>query len=295
MPPDQPAATIPLPTGERSVKQGGDRVKGTAQKPPHPSRALRRAKTSPQRGEERSLSGGAGIASKSKTIIAELKGLGSEENRIGQARFGINTNRALGVSMAALRPMARKLKRDHDLSLALWASGIHEARILAALIADPKLVTPKQMDAWAAEFDSWDLCDQACMKLFARTPHVAAKAAKWAKDRREFVRRAAFATIAGYAVHAKKEPDATFLPFLDLIEEHATDPRNFVKKAVNWALRQIGKRSRGLHSPALVLAERLAASEDKTARWIGRDAAKELTDPIQIARLKAKSMTSHQT
>ena len=120
------------------------------------------------------------------------------------ARFGINTENAFGVSMAAARPLARKYKRQHDLAAGLWATGIHEARILAALIDDPKLVTPKQMDAWAAEFNSWDLCDQACMKLFARTPYVAEKVAKWAKDEREFVRRAAFATIAGYAVHAKK-------------------------------------------------------------------------------------------
>jgi 3-methyladenine DNA glycosylase AlkD len=141
------------------------------------------------------------------------------------------------------------------------------------------------MDAWAAEFNSWDLCDQACMKLFAKTPHAAEKIAKWAKDEREFVRRAAFATIAGYAVSAKQVADEEFLPFLVLIEKHATDPRNFVKKAVNWALRQIGKRSEGLHAPALTLAEKLAASNDKTARWIGRDAQKELSDPKQIARV----------
>jgi 3-methyladenine DNA glycosylase AlkD len=143
------------------------------------------------------------------------------------------------------------------------------------------------MDAWAAEFNSWDLCDQACMKLFAKTPFVSEQVAKWAKDKREFVRRAAFATIAGYAVHAKKASDDEFLPFLKLTEAHATDPRNFVKKAVNWSLRQIGKRSKTLHAPALVLAKKLAACDDKAARWIGRDAVKELSDPKQIARLKA--------
>ena len=146
------------------------------------------------------------------------------------ARFGINTEKAFGVSMAAARPLARKYRRQHDLAAGLWASGIHEARILAALIDDPKLVTRKQMDAWAAEFNSWDLCDQACMKLFAKTPYVAEKVAKWAKDEREFVRRAAFATIAGYAVSAKKAADEEFLPFLALIEAHATDPRNFVQE-----------------------------------------------------------------
>lgn len=229
------------------------------------------------------------LASELEKILAELKSVGSDEGRAGMARFGINTEKAFGVSMAAARPLARKYRRRHDLAAPLWASGIHEARILAALIDDPKLATRKQMDAWAAEFDSWDLCDQACMKLFARTPYVAEMVAKWAKDEREFVRRAAFATIAGYAVSAKQAADEEFLPFLALIEAHATDPRNFVRKAVNWALRQIGKRSATLHRPALALAEKLAASDDKTARWIGKDALRELPDPKQIARLKGRT------
>ena len=205
------------------------------------------------------------------------------------ARFGINIEKAYGVSMAAARPLARKYKRQHGLAAELWASGIHEARILAALIDDPKLVTPKQMDVWVAGCNSWDLCDQACMKLFAKTPYVAEKVAKWAKDKREFVRRAAFATIAGYAVGAKEAGDDEFLPFLAIIETYAKDERNFAKKAVNWALRQIGKRSKALHAPALKLATKLAASDDKTARWIGKDAVKELTDPAQLQRLSRKS------
>jgi 3-methyladenine DNA glycosylase AlkD len=141
------------------------------------------------------------------------------------------------------------------------------------------------MDAWVAEFDSWDLCDQVCMSLFDKTPHVETKIRKWAKNEREFVRRAAFALLAGHAVHGKGAPDVTFVAMLPLIERHATDPRNFVKKAVNWALRQIGKRSPGLHGPALALAHRLAASDEKTARWIGKDAVRELSDPKQIARV----------
>jgi len=225
-------------------------------------------------------------------ILAELKSLGSKENRAGQARFGINTARAYGVSMVSLRPVARRLKRNHEMATALWASGKHEARILAALIDDPKLVTPAQMDSWVADFDSWDLCDQACSNLFARTPYAEKKVAKWAKDKREFVRRAAFALIAAISVHGKDVPDATFLGFLPLIEKHATDPRNFVKKAVNWALRQIGKRNLSLHTPALALAEKLAASEDRTARWIGKDAVKELTDPVQVARIEARTKPS---
>ncbi len=219
-------------------------------------------------------------------ILAELRSLGSEENRAGQARFGINTERAYGVSIANLRPIARRLKRDHALAAALWATGVHEARILAAYVEEPAKVTPAQMDAWVAEFDSWDLCDQVTGNLFVRTPHVKTKIAKWAKDKREFVRRAAFALLAAYTVHGKAVPDADFLPYLDLIERYSTDQRNFVKKAVNWALRQIGKHSLALHAPALALAEELAASDDKTARWIGKDAVKELTDPKQIARIR---------
>lgn len=228
------------------------------------------------------------VAAEAGAILAELRSLGSEEGRAGMARFGINTEKAFGVSMAATRPLARKYKRRRDLADALWASGFHEARILAVLIDDPKLVTRRQMDAWAAEFNSWDLCDQACMKLFAKTPYAAEKIAKWAKDKREFVRRAAFATIAGYTIAAKKAADNEFLTFLPLIEARATDPRNFVKKAVNWALRQIGKRNTRLHAPALALARKLAASDDKTARWIGKDAVKELSDPVKIARIKAR-------
>ncbi len=208
------------------------------------------------------------------------------------ARFGINTERAYGVSMTTMRPIARRLKRNHALAQALWKSGMHEARILAALIDDPKQVTPAQMDRWVADFNSWDLCDQACMKLFARTPYVDDKVRQWANDEREFVRRAAFALIAGYTVHARKAPDAEFLAWLPLIERHASDPRNFVKKAVNWALRQIGKRNLALHAPALALAEKLAASDDRTARWIGRDAVKELTDPVQIERVRQRSARS---
>jgi 3-methyladenine DNA glycosylase AlkD len=225
------------------------------------------------------------LAVRVDAVLAELRAMGSEEGRAGMARFGINADRAFGVSMTAMKPLARRLKRDHELALALWETGAHEARILAALVADPKAVTPALMDAWAADFDSWDVCDQVSMKLFARTPYVAQKVEQWAADEREFVRRAAFATIAGYAVAAKKAPDAAFRAFFPIIARCANDPRNFVKKAVNWALRQVGKRSVALHRPALALAETLAASEDRTARWIGRDAVKELTDPKQIQRL----------
>ena len=223
-----------------------------------------------------------------QSVLADLRAMGSEKNRAGMGRFGINTDRAFGVSMTTLRPLARAFKGNHRLAADLWASGHHEARILAALIDDPKKVTRRQMDAWAAAFNSWDVCDQVCAKLFVKTPYVVEKVVKWANDDREFVRRAAFATMAGYAVHAKQVPDVQFLPFLLLIERHADDQRNFVRKAVNWALRQIGKRSSTLHRPALTLAKRLAASDDRTARWIGKDAVKELTDPAQLKRIAAR-------
>ncbi len=227
-----------------------------------------------------------------KTIVSELKALGSEENRAGQTRFGITIDRAFGVSMAALRPLAKRHKSNHRLAAALWKTGWHEARILAALIDDPAKVTPQQMDRWAAAFDSWDLCDQACMKLFVKTPHAMDKIRQWADDDREFVRRAAFALLASCALKGSRVPDTELLPLLPLIERHATDSRNFVKKAVNWALRQIGKRSLALHGPALALAEKLAASEDRSARWIGRDAAKELSDPKQLERIAARTTGS---
>ncbi len=229
------------------------------------------------------------VAADVRSILGELKALGSEANRAGMARFGINAGRAFGAPMTGIRPLARPYRRRHDLALALWATEVHEARILAALIDDPKLVTPAQMDAWAADFDSWDLCDQACMKLFARTAFVHETVAKWAKDDREFVGRAAFALIAGYTVAAKTAKDEEFLAFLPLIEARARDPRNFVRKAVNWALRQVGKRNPSLHKPALALARRLAADEDRTARWIGKDAVKELTNPLQLERIRHRS------
>ncbi len=222
-------------------------------------------------------------------VVAELKSLGSAENRAGMGRFGIETSKAFGVSMAQLRPIAKRLGRNQPLSLALWSTGFHEARLLATLIGEPKRVTRSQMDAWAVDFDSWDECDQACMKLFVKTEHVDDAIRSWVDEKPEFVRRAGFALLAAKAVHHKGAPDREFLPLLGLIEARASDPRHYVKKAANWALRQIGKSSMVLHGPALALAEKLAASAERTARWIGRDAVRELTDPVQIDRLRQRS------
>ena len=222
-------------------------------------------------------------------IVAHLRSIGSEENRAGMARFGINTATALGVGNTDLRPLARKLKRNHERSLALWASGIREARLLAAFTGEAKKITREDCRRWAGDFDSWEVVDTVS-DLFVDTPFWRDLIAEFAADEREFVRRTAFAMLAWAAVHLKREPEATFLSYLPLIEAHAGDERNFVRKAVNWALRQIGKRSMSLYAPALVLAQKLAGSPDKTARWIGKDAVKELSDAKTLKRLAARKI-----
>lgn len=208
-------------------------------------------------------------------LLAWLEERRSQRNIEGMARFGIETSKAFGVSNAELRPLARRIGRDHTRALALWETGWREARLLAAFTGEKKKLTREEARAWAADFKSWEIVDGVC-DLFADTEFWPELVAEFAADEREFVRRAAFATLVWACVHRKKEPDATFLAYLPLIERHATDPRNFVRKAVNWALRQIGKRSPALHGPCLDLARKLAASPDKTARWIGTDAVREL-------------------
>lgn len=220
-------------------------------------------------------------------ILTWLEEHGSAENIAGMARYGINTARAVGVGNAELRPFAKTLGRDHDRATALWRTGYREARLLALFTDEPKRVSPAQARAMAGDFDSWEIVDTAA-DLFTEAGHLDALAPELAGDEREFVRRTAFAMIAWGAVHLKKRDEAYFLGFLPLIEDHARDPRNFVRKSVNWALRQIGKRSFACHAPALALAEKLAASEDKTARWIGKDAVRELTNPKTLERLRRK-------
>lgn len=220
-------------------------------------------------------------------ILAWLEAHASAENRAGMARFGIDTDKAFGVGNGVLRPFAKTLGRNHDRAMALWNSGWREARLLALFTHDPARLSPDQARAMAADFKSWEVVDHAA-DLFVDAGHLDTLVHEFAADEREFVRRAAFAMIAWAAVHLKKRDDADFLAILPLIERHAADPRNFVKKAANWALRQIGKRSLACHGPALALAEKLAASPDKTARWIGKDAVRELSDPDRIARIAKK-------
>ncbi len=192
------------------------------------------------------------------------------------ARFGITATNTLGIPMPTLRKIAKEIGKDHNLAQQLWDSGIHEAKILASFIDDPKLVTAKQMDQWVADFDSWDVCDQVCGSLFDKTPFIHKKIFQWAKDKREFVRRTAFASIAWLAVHDKKTKDSYYANFFPIIKRYATDERNFVKKAVNWALRQIGKRNKKLNKLALILAHEILKIDSKTAQWVAKDAIREL-------------------
>lgn len=221
-------------------------------------------------------------------LIAHLRSLENPKNVAGMARFGISSEGTLGISMTTLRPIARSLlktrRKDgawrHTVADGLWTSGLHEARILATLVEDPVLVTPVQALRWASDSDSWDITDQLCMSLLDRTPFAYSLAEEWSAAEPEFVKRAAFSLMAALASHDKAADDADFLGFLPIIEREAHDPRNFVKKAVNWALRGMGKRSDALLGPALDSASRLAESTDRTERWVGKDAVRELSRRI---------------
>jgi len=201
------------------------------------------------------------------------------------ARYAIPSDKAFGISVGALRQYAKRIGPDHELAAALWKSGSYEARMLASFVDDPAEVTPQQMDRWCDDFDNWAICDTACFALFDRTPHAWPKVEKWAKSRDEFVKRAAFALLASLTVHDKRSGDAPFAKGLALIERAATDERNFVKKAVNWALRSVGKRNAALNVAAVEVAKRLGASANPTARWIGKDALRELASPAVQKRL----------
>lgn len=203
--------------------------------------------------------------------------MGTKRNRDGMKRFGISVENAVGVSMTELRKFARPLGHDHKLAQELWRSGIHEARILASIVDEPARVTKAQMERWIRAFDSWDLCDQVCMNLFDKTPFAYEKAIEWSERKPEFQKRAGFALMACLAWHDRESPDSRFRDFLPFIEREGGDERNFVKKAVNWALRQIGKRSPGLRRSAVASAKRIAKQESRSAKWIASDAIRELS------------------
>jgi 3-methyladenine DNA glycosylase AlkD len=213
-------------------------------------------------------------------VLASLKQRSKKQIREEMGpRYGVHTDKAFGVSMADMKQVAKRLGRSHALAAALWDTGWYEARMVASLIDEPARVTPAQMDRWCRDFDNWGICDTACFFLFDRTPHAFAKVAQWSGRRDEFVRRAAFALLACLALHDKAAGSESFMRCLPLIEEAASDDRNFVKKSVNWALRAIGRRNAGLNAAAVAVARRLSSSPDAAARWVGRDALRELTRP----------------
>jgi 3-methyladenine DNA glycosylase AlkD len=220
--------------------------------------------------------------------LKRLKGMADPRNVAGMARYGISTEGTLGIPMPALRAMAKRIGKDHELALELWESGLHEGRILAALVAEPARTDRALMERWVRQFDSWDICDQVCANLFSWADAAYEVVPGWTADEAEFVRRAGFVMMAALAVHDKKAMDEAFLAFFPLIEERAGDDRNFVRKAINWAVRQMGKRNLELRRECILLSERLKAQGSPSARWIATDALRELNSPEIAARLEAK-------
>jgi 3-methyladenine DNA glycosylase AlkD len=221
-----------------------------------------------------------------EAALAWLKKHSSRATRDGMARYAIPSDNAYGVAMKDIKSLGKQLGQRHDLAIALWDTGVYEARMLTSFVADPALLTSTQMDRWCKDFDNWAICDAMCFNLFDRSPHRWAKVKQWSKSRKEFERRTAFALLWSLSVHDKKAADEQFIDGLALIERAANDERNFVKKAVNMALRAVGKRNQKLNSAAVSVARRLSDSDDQTARWVGRDALRELTGPSVKNRLK---------
>jgi 3-methyladenine DNA glycosylase AlkD len=223
-----------------------------------------------------------------KEIIKKIKSLSSSKNREGMERFGINIATAYGTSVPALRKIAKQIGKNHNLAIELWHTKIHEAQILASMIAEPEKLTEKQMDEWIKDFNSWDVCDQVCLNLFDKTAIAYKKAGEWSARYDEFEKRAGFALMAALATHDKNAPDKNFIKFLPIITRKSGDDRNFVKKSVNWALRQIGKRNLTLNKLAIKTAEEIQKIDSKTAKWMATDALHELTSSAVQDRLQTK-------
>lgn len=219
-------------------------------------------------------------------ILERLKSHYNPQSVEGMARFGITPGKVYGMSMPELTELAREVGKDHFLAQKLWDEGIRETRILAAMIDAPKLVTEAQMDSWAKDFDCWEVCDQCCMKLFKKTRFAYSKAVVWSARNEEFVKRAGFVLMACLAIADKKADDRNFIGFLPIIRREATDNRTFVKKAVSWALRQIGKRNRALNKLAIDTAKEIRRLDSSSARWIASDAIRELTSEAVLKRLR---------
>jgi 3-methyladenine DNA glycosylase AlkD len=230
----------------------------------------------------------------SKEIIKKLKLLACQKRRDTMAHFGSNPEKALGVAIPQLRSLAKGIKKNHHLAVELWETNIHEARILASIIDEIDKLTEEQMDNWVQDFNSWDLCDQVCQNLFIRSSFTQKKIIEWSIRPEEFVKRTAFTLIANTATHAKTVSTEQIALFFTLIKQAASDERNFVKKAVNWALRQLGKRSLSLNQEALVVAQDIRTFDSKSARWIAQDAIKELSSDAVHKRLIQKNLFSEQ-
>jgi 3-methyladenine DNA glycosylase AlkD len=221
-----------------------------------------------------------------RAALSALERMSTQRDRDNLARFGITAAKAFGVSMKNIQVVAKRHGRSHELALALWDTGWYEARMLTSFVDEPERVTSAQMDRWCRDFDNWGICDTLCFNLFDRTPYAWAKVAKWSGARDEFVKRTAFALLWSLSVHDKEAGDEPFKESLRLVEAAAADERHFVKKAVNMALRAIGKRSGALNTAAVALARRLAASDQAAPRWVGKDALKELTSASVTRRLR---------
>jgi 3-methyladenine DNA glycosylase AlkD len=228
----------------------------------------------------------AGAKWSTEKILATLGSLSNPEAVKSMARFGIKADKAFGISVPELRKVAKDIGKDHHLAQELWETGLHEARELATMIADPKQVTEELMAQWVEEIDSWDVCDHCCGNLWDKTPFAYPKAREWSRRKEEFVKRAAFSLMAGLAVHDKAASDDAFIKFLPIIKRESVDERNFVKKAVNWALRQIGKRNRNLNRHAIETAQEIQKLDSKSAKWIAADALRELTNDKVQSRIR---------
>ena len=224
-----------------------------------------------------------------ENVLGKMRSVANPKSLEGMSRFGINTKKAYGVSIPNLRTLAKEIGKNHELALQLWTSQIHEARILASMIDDPRMVTEKQMEDWVKDFDSWDLCDQCCGNLFDKTKMASEKVIVWSRREEEYVRRAGYVLMAELAVHDRDAPNKEFVEFLSIIEGNPIDERNFVKKAVNWAIRQIGKRNQYLNRAAIRTAKRIQQADSKAARWISSDALRELTSKKVLEQFRKKS------
>ena len=222
-----------------------------------------------------------------RSALEWLKSHSTKTTLDGMARYGIPSDKAFGVAMKDMKVLGKKLGRNHEFAAALWDTGAYEARMVCSFVDDPALITAAQMDRWCHDFDNWAICDTICFNLFDRTPHAWAKVTEWSTRRNEFEKRAAFALLWSLSVHDKRADDEQFVRGLVFIERAAADGRNFVKKAVNMALRAIGKRNLALNAAAVDVARRLAGSQESATQWVGRDALKELTSPAVRKRFKA--------